>query len=610
MTTEDRSADIVIVGGTPGGVMTAVAAARRDASVLLLERTAHVGGLPANGLGATDIATRGATGGLFQTFIDRVYGHYVDTYGEDSQQVADSSDGYHFEPSVAETVFETLLDEAGVTVARNHQFDAAPANVERDSDGPTAIAVTDRETGDRYSVTGRVFVDATYEGDLAAAAGVPYRVGREGVDEFDEPFAGKVYKYVGGPTGSGSTGEADNAVQSYNYRVCLTDDPDNRIPIEQPDDYDRSEYASLVEDVTEDRNSDVDPEYELTGMRRVVLQTTLPNGKTDTNNHGRAFLSTDLPEENWPWPTAGWDWRDRFAERLRDYTLGLLWFMQHDPELPESFKAQTRPWGLAADEYEDNDHFPRQVYVREGRRVEGEHFFTAHDARPRGPETRPPIYPTSVTASHYAIDSHATRKREPGKVNLEGFLSGIRSEPYTVPYGVMVPRGVDRLLTPVPVSGTHLGFSTLRMEPCWMALGHAAGIAATMALKNDKPLCELSVARLQRELLADEAILYHFTDLAPGDPHYEALQFLGVRGFVPGWEARANEPISEETVAEWRAWSGLQDPPAYDWGETTRGEYADRLYTALLERPDDELEAIQTPAAASPRSNLPDQSPR
>ena len=601
----DASADIVIVGGTPGGVMTGVAAARRGAAVRLFERTDHVGGLPANGLGATDIATRGATAGLFQTFVDRVYGHYVETYGEDSQQVRECSDGYHFEPSVAEAVFEELLENAGVAVEARQQFDAEPRNVRLADGGVTAIAITDRDTGDRRWIGGAVFVDATYEGDLIAAAGVPYRVGRESRAEFGEPFAGKVYKAVGGPTGPGSTGEADNAIQAYNYRLCLTDDPDNRMPIERPPRYDRDEYVSLVRDIREDRNTDADPDHELAGMRRVVLQTTLPNGKTDVNNHGRAFLSTDLPEENWPWPTAGWDWRDRFAMRLREYTLGLLWFIQNDPDLPDEFKARTRRWGLAADEYVDNGHVPRQVYVREGRRMEGEHFFTAHDARPLGPDVRPPIYPTSVTASHYPIDSHATRKREPGRVNLEGFLSGIRSEPYTVPYGVIVPREVDGLLAPVPVSGTHLGFSTLRMEPCWMALGHAAGVAATLAIDDGVAVRSVSIPRLQQALLAEGAILYHFTDLEPDDARFEAAQFLGVRGFLPGWRTRFDEPISEETVADWLAWTGLRDPPRYEWGETTRGAYANRLYEVIRAFPDERLADIRGPYTREPGTNLP-----
>lgn len=589
--------DVVVTGGTPGGVMAGIAAARRGLTVVVLERYNHVGGLPANGLGATDIATRGATGGLFLEFVDRVRTHYRETYGEDSPQYEDCDDGYHFEPSVAETVFEGMLSGAGVDVRRHRQFDANPENVDIDGGSLRGIRVTDRATGRTETYRGAVFVDATYEGDLAAAAGAPFRLGREGSDEHDEPFAGRVYKEVGGPTGRGSTGDPDNAVQAYNYRLCLTRDPENRVPIEKPEGYDRREYASIVDDVRENNHTDVEDDRELPPTARVVLTTTLPNGKVDANNHGRAWVSTDLPEENWPWPTSSWEWRDRFADRLREYTLGLLWFAQNDPELPASFRAELGEWGLAADEYGDNDHFPRQVYVREGRRIEGEHRFTAHDARAKREGERPPVYPSSVTAAHYAIDSHAVRKREPGRVNLDGFLSGIDSSPYTVPYGVMVPEEVEGLLTPVPVSGTHLGYSTLRMEPCWMALGQAAGIAATRAVETDTGPGSVDPAAVQRELLDAGAVLIHYEDADPADEHFTALQFFGVRGFVPGWTARLGAPVSATTASNWVDWAGAD--PGHVPGETTRGELLSALYGAVIDRPPADLAAVRAPSAAS-----------
>jgi len=587
--------DIVVVGGTPGGITAAVAAARRGLDAVVLERYEHVGGLPANGLGATDIATRGATGGLFQEFVDRVHDRYADTYGPDSQQVTDCSEGYHFEPSVAEAVFAELLDEAGVTVRRRRQFDADPDNVTLEDGSPVVVGVTDREERATERYAGEVFVDATYEGDLAAAAGAPYRLGREGSAEYDEPFAGVVYKQVRGPTGPGATGLGDNAVQSYNYRLCLTRDPDNRVPIEKPDGYDRSEYVSIVDDVMANAHTDVDDSLELAPTEWILLNTTLPNGKVDANNHGRVWVSTDLPEENWPWPSSSWAWRDRFAERLREYTLGLLWFAQHDPELPEAFREQARQWGLAADEYEDNDNFPRQVYVREGRRIEGEHLFTAHDALPvDDKDDRPPVYADSITASHYNLDSHAVRKREPGRVHLDGFLSK-DTRPYTVPYGVMVPKGVDGLVTPVPVSGTHLGYSTLRMEPCWMALGQAAGVAAAHALASDRRLRDLPAAPLQRDLLDSGAVLIHYEDVAPEHPAFPALQFFGVRGFVPGWEARLDAPVTGRTAADWTNWAGVD--VAYTPGETDRGALLEQLYDAIAGRATDRPSDINAPSS-------------
>jgi hypothetical protein len=605
--------DVVVVGGTPGGIMAAIGAARAGRSVVLLERTGHIGGLAANGLGATDIQTRGATGGLFMAFIARILDHYTATYGEDSPQARSADGGYKFEPSIAEGVFEAMLAEhPGITVLRMRQFDAEPGGVDRRDGAIQHIRVLNRTTGEREQYRGRVFIDATYEGDLIAAAGVPYRVGREDAREFDEPLAGKIYKYWRGPVAEGSTGLGDNAIQAYNFRLPLTTREEIRVSIRRPDNYDRREFVSLIEDVRTGRHTGVEmmdateaqleenrrrvaagepamvpgnPESKnLNGIWRVVNLVGVPNGKTDANNQHLALISTDLPEENWPWPTAGWDWRDRFAERLRDYTLGLLWFAQNDSELPDWFKADVGRWGLSRDEYADNDHFPRQVYVREGRRMEGMHRFTAHDALPVEAGGRPPIHMTSITGSHYPLDSHATLKREPGRVHLEGFFNHM-SSPYTVPYGVIVPTGVENLLAPVPVSGTHVGFSTLRMEPCWMALGEAAGVAASLSIEGGAPVQKIDIERLQDELLRQGAVLMYYRDARPGHSHYAALQYWGLRGVLPGWEARLADPVDEETADRWIAASGGEAPAGYRPAATTRGELLDLLHRQATGRP-------------------------
>ncbi|MBN1417730.1 MAG: FAD-dependent oxidoreductase [Planctomycetes bacterium] len=577
-----RTFDVVIVGGTPGGIMAGVAAARSGRTAVILERTRHIGGLPANGLGATDIATRGATAGLFLEFVGRIRAHYVATYGEDSAQVRASSDGYHFEPSVAETVFEEMLaGEPRLTVARMRQFDADPRNAIIEGDRIVRIRALNRETNGIETYEGRVFIDATYEGDLAAAAGAPYRLGREGAAEYGEPLAGRVYKRWGGAVGPGSTLLADNAIQAYNFRLCLTDRPESARPIERPARYDREEYASIVADVLERRTTgDAVPE----GIARLVNRVALPNDKTDSNNQHLAFLSTDLPEENWPWPTSDWAWRDRFAERLRDYTLGLIWFAQHDPALPEGFRRECLRWGLARDEYADNGSFPRQVYVREGRRIDGEYLFTAGDAIPLGPNARPPIHASSITASHYPIDSHAVRKREPGRVHLDGFLSH-PTRPYTVPFGAIVPKTIDNLLAPVPVSGTHLGYGTLRMEPCWMAMGEAAGIAASVAIEDGARIRDLDIRKIQARLLERGAVLIYYEDVAPSHPHFRALQSLGLRGFVPGWRARLDERASDADAARWIRWSGVEMPDGAAPEGATRGSLLQAIHESMAEDP-------------------------
>ena len=589
--------DVVVVGGTPGGIMAAVAAARGGRSVVILDRNRHIGGLPANGLGATDIATRGATGGLFTEFVGRVKKHYVDTYGPDSPQARDCSDGYHFEPSVAERVFEQMLTKQKdkITVRRRRQFDAATDKVTVVDGTIAEIRITDRDTGTAERYAAKVFIDATYEGDLAAAAGVPFRIGREAQSEFNEPMAGKLYKHWGGPAGEGSTGEADDAVQAYNFRLCLTRNRDDMAPIRKPENYNRDEYVSLIDDVklgrTTRQGNRLGSEMDFRGIGRVVNMVRLPNGKTDANNQHAAFISTDLPGENWPWPTADWTWRDRFAGRLRDYTLGLLWFAQHDEQLPAEFRRRCLAWGLSKSEYADNGYFPRQIYVREGRRIEGEYLFTAHDALSK---RFSPEHAASVTASHYSLDSHAVRKREPGRVHLDGFFS-YGTRPYSVPYGVIVTKLVDGLLIPVPVSGTHIGFSTLRMEPCWMALGQAAGVAACIAVEDGLPPRKIDVTKLQRRLLEQGAVLVYFQDTAPGDDHYEALQFFALRGFFrpSQWQAKLGDGVSESVAADWIKWSGVGRPPQYTPGKTTRGQLLDALCDSVKKFPPKEMAIIR-----------------
>jgi len=575
------AADVVIVGATPGGIMAAIAAGRLGCSVILLERSEHIGGLPANGLGATDIGTRGATGGLFLEFVERIRKHYEDTYGSGSPQLEACSDGYHFEPRVAGQVYSRMLAEVSgqVTVLTNRQFDAEPSNVLFDKGVVSGVRILNRKNGETGIYRGKILIDATYEGDLAAAAGADFRIGRESRAEYNEPMSGIIFKPWGGEPGPGSSGLGDNAVQAYNFRLCLTDDLDNAVLFEKPEGYNREEYASLITDIKESRFAAVGQRREMAieGIGRITNMVRLPNSKTDANNQHAAFLSTDLPEENWPWPTSGWEWRDRFAERLRRYTEGLFWFMQNDPELPEDFRQKCRQWGKAADEYQDNNNFPRQVYVREGRRIKGEYLFTAHDAIPLETGSRPPLHLDSITASHYSLDSHAVRKRELGRPHLDGFFS-YPSMPYMVPYGVMIPKGVKGILAPVPVSGTHIGFSTLRMEPCWMAMGQAAGIAAALSCQTGVLPHGLEIRSIQEQLIEGNAVLMYFRDIGTDDSRFKSLQEAAVRGFfeVDEWEARLDEPLDRETTERWIGLSGTEMTVDAAAG-MTRGEFLEKV---------------------------------
>jgi hypothetical protein len=595
---QTKEYDLVIVGGTPGGIMAAIAASREGKTSVILERSDHIGGLPANGLGATDIATRGATTGLFKEFVDNILSFYIQQYGIDSEQVKASSQGYHFEPHVAALVFEKMLNAENerITVFTGRQFDALPQNVKKDDDAIQSIAIYNRKTKKTEQYIGKIFIDATYEGDLGAAAGVPFAIGRESAEKYNEIGAGRVYKLWSGPELEGSTHEADDAVQAYNYRLCLTNDPSNRVLPSKPGKYNRNEYRSLIDDVYLGRHAGVEM-LEVTrtmqeankkeiqqgkqtqipgdpwGIDKITNMVTLPNRKTDANNQHLALISTDLPDENRKWPTADWKWRDRFAERLKDYILGLIWFAQNDADLPESFRAAACEWGLAKDEYTDNGYFPRQVYVREGRRLHGKHFFTANDALPVIKGQRPPVYSSAITASHYALDSHAVHKREEGKIALDGFFSYL-SDVYTVPYGVILPEKISNLLIPVPASASHVGFSTLRMEPCWMALGQAAGIAASVAIDKGKSLDETDIKEIQQILVEEKATLIYYKDITVEHPDFALVQYMGLKGYLPDWEAKLENSLDDETARKWTELSGIKINP----GNKKRGDVLRSIY--------------------------------
>ena len=394
-----------------------------------------------------------------------------------------------------------------------------------------AVDAQGRATGECMRLTARVFVDATYEGDVSLGAGAAYRIGREGREELGESHAGVVYQdFHDRMTYPGSTGAADRRIQAYNYRLCLTDDPENRRDVERPAGYDRTSYVPLIDDVRSGRMPG------LTGPRggtAVLNVVPMPNRKSDTNNHHFCFTSSDWAEANYDYPEAGPERRLEIAAAHRAYTEGLVWFCQNDEELPVDFRDAAREWGLAADEFEDNGGFPRQMYVREGCRILGGYLFSASDALLDSSVGRSPTHWDSVASGGYQIDSHATRQREDlelgelgdGEVSdgrqvaLEGFI-GLAEEtvPYQIPFRVMVPAGIDGLLVPVAVSASHLGYGTIRMEPVWMALGEAAGTAAALALDQGARVRDVPRGTLQRESAgAGVRSVAYFEDIAPAE---------------------------------------------------------------------------------------------
>ncbi|MFE5318368.1 FAD-dependent oxidoreductase [Paenibacillus sp. NPDC056579] len=541
-----QQADLFVYGGTPAGIGAAIAAARRGKQVLLVEPSAFIGGLMTSGLGETDIRSVDTSGSIFGEFLSRVYGHYVSEYGENSHQVEVCNRGLRFEPSVARKVMHQLLgNEPRIEVLCLREL----ASVQMEDNRIVRVETENLQSGERAVYEANQFIDATYEGDMAAMAGVPYRLGRESRDEWNEEFAGTLYcEYRTKEVLPGSTGYGDDLLQAYNFRLCMTDQADNRVPFFKPDNYDRSDYTSLLDDIAAGR---------LTSFGEIVKLSRIPNGKTDTNNHHNCSCSTDLPGENLGYPEGNREARERIVRRHREYIQGLLWFLQEDEALPDTIRAQARQWGYAADEFPESGHFPPQIYVREARRIVGRYVFTENDARLAPGMQRSPVHYDSIATGDYAIDSHATRKREPigQDRSLEGFLGfGALTEVYQIPYGVMVPEQVSNLLVPVAVSATHMGFGTIRMEPFWMQLGFAAGVASSMSQTSNVPIQRLCIDRLQDELIEASQLITFFRDVKADQEAHPALQYFGTKSFFTGYEA---EPNAACTVADASIWLNM-----------------------------------------------------
>jgi hypothetical protein len=549
----DQDVDVVVYSATPGGIGTAITAARMGRSVALVEPQNHVGGMTASGLSHSDVITRAAIGGLYREFVAKVYRYYVDKYGAGSENVRLSDNGYACEPGVAEKILEGMIAaEPRIRLFKGYTLE----KVSRMGRRLVAMRARQLSTGRLENFRGRIFADASYEGDLVAAAGAAYRVGRESRAEFNELHAGVIY--VNPRTHAimaGTTGAGDRRVQAYTVRLCLSVDPANSyIPTEPPPGYRRELYLPYLDDWKAGLMGDPKPDRPGAGtVLRAFTLTPIPNRKYDANSWPLA-LAYPFAEESNDYPEGSPEVRRKIVEKIRNVTLGLLWFIQHDPDVPAEHRQVANRFHLALDEFPDNNHFPWQLYVREARRIIGLYTLTENDVMPLKPEGRPPIHADTICAGEYPIDSMPARKRQPGDtVILEGYLGMMReiTRPYQIPYGIIVPRDVEGLLVPVAASTTHLAFSSIRLEPTWMAIGQAAGIAAHLAIAADVPLSKVDVARMQRLLLQHGQVLTYFRDLDPADPAFPAMQFLGTKGLFEDYNARSGDPVEYAQAVDW-----------------------------------------------------------
>ncbi len=496
----EPSYDLVVYGGTAGGVLTAVAAAREGKSVALLEPGRHLGGMVSSGLGWTDFGKKEVIGGYALEFFERVGKRYGEPIG------------WRFEPKLAEAVFQELVAEAGVRVFYDHRL-REKSGVRKQGTRLIEIAT---ENGAAFRA--RVFADASYEGDLMAQARVSYTWGREGQAQYGESLAGvrehtpkhqfsvwvSAYDAQGKllpevqPGPKAETGSADRKVQAYNFRLCLTDDPANQAPIPKPAGFDPARYELLVRLL-----------HALTAklgrapqMRELMAPDPLPNRKTDVNNNG-AF-STDYIGGSWDYPEADYAARARIWQAHKDYIAGFLYLLQHDPRVPKTLQAELLRFGLAKDEFVDTDHWPRQLYVREARRMVGELVVTQRDIQTE--LTKPDV----IGMGSYNSDSHNVQRLATADAGVEneGDMQ-VPVSPYQIPYRMIVPKRTEasNLLVPVAFSASHVAYSTLRMEPQYMIIGQAAGVAAAMAVDRGVAVQDVDTRALTARLRSQRAVM-------------------------------------------------------------------------------------------------------
>jgi hypothetical protein len=523
-----ESYDLVIYGGTSGAVAAAVQAKKMGKTVVVVSPDKHLGGLSSGGLGWTDTGDKSVIGGVARDFYHRIWQHYDRPESWRQQQKSDygnrgqgtpAMDGENrtmwiFEPHAAEKVFEDLVREHQIPVLRDEWLDRAKG-VKKSGARITAITTLSGKT-----YTGKMFLDATYEGDLMAAAGIDYHVGRESRAQYAEELNGvqtgvlhhrhhfgvlkeKVSPYVvpGDPKSGilprinpdhpGEFGAADKKLQAYCFRMCLTDDPSNRVPFAKPAGYDASQYELLLRI------------YAAGWTETFGKFDPIPNHKTDTNNHGP--FSTDNIGMNYDYPDASYARRREIIREHETYQQGWLYFIANDPRVPADVREKMSRWGLAKDEFKDNGNWPHQIYVREARRMIGTYVMTENELLKRRPT------PESVGMGSYAMDSHNVQRyiTPEGYVQNEGDIGVSTKGPYAIAYGALTPKKTqcENLLVSVCVSSTHIAYGSIRMEPVFMILGQSAATAAVMAIDSKIAVQDVPYAALRTRLLADGQIL-------------------------------------------------------------------------------------------------------
>ncbi|MEO9892213.1 FAD-dependent oxidoreductase [Aurantibacter sp.] len=523
---QNKSADIIIYGGTSAAVIAAVEAKKSGKSVIIVSPDIHLGGLTSGGLGWTDTGDKSVIGGLSREFYHRVFMHYntkeawnwqpKEAYGNKGQGTramdGESRTMWIFEPHVAENIFEDFIDEYKIQVDRDEWLNRENGVVVKQG------KITSFTTLNGKTYSGKMFLDATYEGDLMAAAGVSYHVGREGQGVYGEEWNGvqtgvlhhkhwfmsdiSPYVVPGDPSSGvlprvsaenpGEKHTGDDKIQAYCFRTCMTHNDANRLPFPKPENYDPLQYELLARSLATGRK-DFFEKFD-----------AIPNYKTDTNNHGP--LSSDNIGMNYDYPEATYERRKEIIKEHEDYQKGFYWFVANDPRVPKDIQTEMQRWGLAKDEFTDNGNWPHQIYVREARRMIGHHVMTENELLKKRPTPNP------VGMGSYTMDSHNVQRyiKEDGFVQNEGDIGVNTNGPYEISYGSLVPKKEEctNLLVPVCVSSSHIAFGSMRMEPVFMILGQSAAAAAVIAIDNKVPVQDVDYQTLKNDLEEKGQVLH------------------------------------------------------------------------------------------------------
>jgi len=537
---QTKKYDIVIYGGTSAGVAAAIQSSRMGKSVVLIEPTDRIGGLTTGGLGQTDIGNKQAIGGISREFYGNIKKYYDDPENWKWEHKSDYKDSgqtrteegepamWTFEPSAALSVYNAMIEKEKIKTIYNERLNRE-SGVKKVNG---KIEVITMESGRTF--IGKIFLDATYEGDLMASAGVSYAVGRESNDEYGETLngvqanninttlTGSVSKngfnhnfvpgvdpYIkkGDPSSGllpnvnekpGLEGEGDDKIQAYCFRMCLTDHPENRIPFQKPSNYDELDYELLFRNY-EARKGPINEMYSYGNSLLPWINSSMPNRKTDTNN--KFGFSTDYIGKNYDYPEATYEEREKIIEDHRNYQMGLMWSLANHPRIPEEVRAEASKWGTSKDEFERGDGWQQQLYIREARRMISDYVMTQQNCEALK------VAGDAIGMAAYGMDSHHVQRYVDanGYVQNEGNVEAHGFRPYPISYRSLVPKKEEcnNLLVPVCVSATHIAFGSIRMEPVFMVLGQSAATAAAMAIDQNLNVQDVPYADLEKQLLKD-----------------------------------------------------------------------------------------------------------